>query len=231
MSEHSRLKILFIGKKDDHCSQQAADFIRLHFRDSVIIFSKRGDAIAPEALHWKGDLLISYLAQWIIPQELLERAQLAAINFHPGPPEYPGIGCTNFAIYNGEKTFGITCHHMVSKVDSGEIIIVRRFPVFENDTVYSITQRCYIHILHAFYELMGIILMNKELPSSSETWKRPPYRRKDLNKLCELTPDMSPEEIDKRVRATTFGDQIWAFMKVGDQTFSLSGEGKIEGML
>lgn len=205
------MRVLFIGKQDDHFSKIAADFITLHFEDPVIVYSKRTEPFPPELLDWQGDLIISYLAQWIIPAALLGRATFAAINLHPGPPEYPGIGCTNFAIYNGEKEFGITCHHMQPRVDSGSIIAVRRFPVLENDTVYSITQRCYVEILHLFYELITGILVGKTLPLSEETWKRKPYTRKQLNALCELSADLDPQEIARRVKATTYGRKVWAY--------------------
>ena len=220
-SSKNNLKVLFIGKAEDHHSRMAADFIGLHFKDALVVFSKRTDPFPAELNDWEGDLLISYLAQWIIPAGLLAKAKYAAINFHPGPPEYPGIGCTNFAIYNGEKEFGVTCHHMIAMVDSGSMVAVRRFPVFATDTVYSVTQRCYNEILHLFFELMSSILVGKALPESSETWKRKPYTRKQLNQLCELSADMDKAEIDRRVRATTYGNKVWAYMKEeGDMSYS-----------
>lgn len=206
----SNLKVLFIGKADNLYAKVAAEFIQLHFENPQIVFSKRTDAFPAELYDWKGDLLISYLAQWIIPNRLLSNADLAAINLHPGPPEYPGIGCTNFAIYNGEKEFGITCHHMLAKVDSGSLIAVRKFPVFETDTVYSITQRCYVEILHLFFELISGFLQGKNFPESKKTWTRKPYKRKDLDELCELREEMSEEEIQRRIKATTYGDKVWA---------------------
>ena len=212
-STKSKLKILFIGKAEDHYSKTAADFVSLHFEEPVIVFSKRSDPFPDFLYEWEGDLLVSYLAQWIIPASLLSKAKYAAINFHPGPPEYPGIGCTNFAVYNGEKEFGITCHHMVAKVDSGSLIAVRRFPVLLNDTVYSITQRCYNEILHLFYDLIGRIIMGNALPVAAETWTRKPYTRKQLNALCELTADMDPAEVERRLKATTYGTKVWAYMR------------------
>lgn len=206
----SKLKILFIAKADNFYASAAADFIRQHFEKPLIVFSRRKDPFPQELHQWKGDLLISYLAQWIIPAAVLNNASRAAINLHPGPPEYPGIGCTNFAVYNHETVFGITCHHMLSKVDSGELIAVRRFPVLGSDTVYSITQRCYAEILHLFYEIMTGILQGRPLPACPETWKRKPYKRKDLDELCELRPGMSEEEVQRRIKATTFGDKVWA---------------------
>src|SRR5436190_20752627 len=209
----SGMKVLFIGKEGDSYSKTAADFIQLHFKNSVVIFSKRTDPFPLYLQQWEGDLIISYLAQWILPDSILQKARKAAINFHPGPPEYPGIGCTNFAVYNKEKEFGITCHHMLAKVDSGSIIAVRRFPVFENDTVYSITQRCYTEILHLFYKLISDVLTNQPLPQSSEIWTRKPYTRKQLNELCELKAGMDKDEIDLRIKATTYGTKVWAQMK------------------
>jgi methionyl-tRNA formyltransferase len=221
-----KMKILFLGKENDHNSEIAAGFLQLHFKDVTVVYSNRKNPLADCVYDWEGDFLISYLAQWIIPAAVLEKATWAAINFHPGSPEYPGIGCTNFAIYNREKEFGITCHHMVPMVDSGQIIAVRRFPLFENDTVYSITQRCYTEMLHLFYELISNVLSGKSLPQSTETWKRKAYTRKQLNELCELTPAMNPDEIALRIKATTYGDKQWAFMKPVEDTTKYSSEKK-----
>jgi methionyl-tRNA formyltransferase len=223
---NSGLKILFIGKADDHCSKMAADFLKTHFPNARIVYSKRDLPMPGDLMEWEGDLLISYLAQWIIPGRLLSKATMSAINFHTGSPDYPGIGCTNFAIYNGEKEFGITCHHMLERVDSGDIIAVRRFPVFEKETVFSMTQRCYAEIWHLFYELMSGLLQGKPLPLSQEKWTRKPYTRKQLNELCELTPDMSAEEKARRIRATTYGDKVWAYIREGDQKVSYSSDSK-----
>jgi methionyl-tRNA formyltransferase len=218
----NEMRVLFIGKEGDSYSKTAADFVQLHFRNAVIVFSKRTDPFPGHLHEWEGDLIISYLAQWIIPGSLLQKAKKAAINFHPGPPDYPGIGCTNFAVYNREKEFGITCHHMLAKVDSGSIIEVRRFPVFENDTVYSITQRCYTEILHLFYKLISDLLTNRSLPQSNETWTRMPYTRKQLNELCELRPDMDKDEIALRIKATTYGNKVWAHMKTEETNTTYS---------
>lgn len=225
----NRFSILFIGKHDDVYSKTASDFVKLHFPGSKIIFSKRTEPFPEELLQWEGDIIISYLAQWIIPAALLQKAKFAAINLHPGPPEYPGIGCTNFAMYNNEKEFGITCHHMQARVDSGKIIGVRRFPILDNDTVYSITQRCYNEILHLFYELMTGLIAQGQFPESNETWKRKPYTRKQLNALCELTEDLDDNEIARRVKATTYGKKVWAYYLKNEEKIPYSYEGQIEG--
>ncbi len=223
-------KVLFIGKAGDPHSESAAAYITLHFESPKIIFSRRSDPFPAELLEWKGDLLISYLSQWIIPAALLEKARVAAINFHPGPPEYPGIGCTNFAMYHGEKTFGVTCHHMQARVDTGSIIAVRRFTILPIDTVYSITQHCYRLIRQLFTEMMEYFMQHGAFPQSGESWTRKPFTRKQLNELCILHPEMSPEEIRLRLKVTTFGDEIWAQVKTGDRVIPYN-EAVKEGLI
>ena len=152
------LRILFLRKKDNQYAQRAEDFIRRSFQHAVIFSGGRKDKLPADVLNWKGDLVVSFISSWIYPQSLLSNANMAAINFHPGSPEYPGTGCTNFAIYNGEKEYGVTCHHMNEGVDSGNIIAVKRFPVTGNDTVYQVTQHCYKLIEEMFYEIINDFL-------------------------------------------------------------------------
>lgn len=223
INKQPNLRILFIGKAGDFFSRQAADFVLAHYPSAKIIYSERQEPFPQELFNWKGDLIISYLSQWIIPQSLLQNASLAALNFHPGPPEYPGIGCTNFAVYNKADEFGVTCHHMASKVDTGDIVAVKRFPVFETDTVYSITQQCYSHILNMFYNIFSLIMHGENIPSSKEAWMRKPYLRKELDDLCRLTPDMDLKEIELRIKATNY-TQPWAFMQVGNKVIKLTAD-------
>lgn len=217
------LRILFLRKKDNEYAQRAEDFVRKHFRDNLIFSGGRNDKLPAAVLNWKGDLLVSFISSWIYPEQLLANADLAAINFHPGSPDYPGTGCTNFAIYDGVKEYGVTCHHMKGTVDSGKIIDVKRFHVKEEDTVFSVTQHCYKLIEETFYEMMNLVLQGQSLPVTNESWKRKPYTRKQLDELCHIRPEMSDEEINKRIKATTYKTP-WAFTKIGKHIFKLQEE-------
>ena len=217
------LRILFLRKKDNAYAQRAEDFVRKHFQQTLIFAGGRKDKLPAEVLNWKGDLIVSFISSWIYPEQLLSGAAFAAINFHPGSPEYPGTGCTNFAIYNGAKEYGVTCHHMSAGVDSGKIIVVKRFPVKETDTVYSVTQHCYKLIEETFYEIMNQISKGQPLPVTNEQWKRKPYTRKQLDELCTIAPGMTEEEIGKRIKATTYKTP-WAITKIGNHIFKLQAE-------
>jgi len=212
------MKILFITKKGDLNAQIASEYLKQIHSSAVIVFGDRKTPFPKEVLSWKGDYIFSYLSPWIIPNSLLERAEKGAINWHPGPPEYPGIGCTNFAIYNKESKFGITCHYMKKKVDTGDIIEVRRFSILKKDTVYSITQKCYTQILFSFYSIIEKITNNELIHLSDEKWKRKPYTRKELNNLCIIDNQMSLSEIENRIKATTY-DKPWAYIEVKGKKF------------
>lgn len=214
-------KILLIGKKDDARCMQAISFLKRDIFELDVILGKRGELFPKEFISWQGDYIISYLSPWILPKTLLQQARKAAINFHPGPPEYPGIGCTNFAIYEGVKSYGVTCHHMASRVDTGEIIAVRRFPVLPNDSVYALTQRCYKHLLVCFFETISLIISGQSFPKVSEQWGRLPYTRKELNELCRLSCDMDEDEIKRRIKAVTYPGMPGAYIEIAGQKFVL----------
>lgn len=212
------MDILFIGKKNDVYAQNASEYLKTVFPKTNIIFGVRGDVLPEHLNQWKGDYIFSYLSPWIIPQFLLERAEKGALNWHPGPPEYPGIGCTNFAIYNNEKSYGITCHYMLAKVDTGKIIEVKRFPILKNDTVYTVTQKCYALIVNSFFRIVEKIYNEEQLPVSNEHWKRRPFTRKELDLLSEIKTEMTHDEIEKRIKATTY-DKPWAFVNIKGKKF------------
>ncbi|MBI5840518.1 MAG: hypothetical protein HZB19_10485 [Chloroflexi bacterium] len=201
---NSDISILFLGKADDADCARALEFCRQRFARVTFCLGRWGEALPPEARDWEGDYVISYLSRWVVPESLLKRARRAAINFHPASPDYPGIGCNNFALYEDAKEYGATCHHMASKVDTGTIIAVKRFPVYPEDNVDTLLKRTYENQMELFFEITGLMAEGKELPVSTEKWTRPPFTRVQFNELFKVTPDMSADEIARRVRAVSY---------------------------
>jgi len=200
----TELSLLFLGKADDEDCARALAFCQKNFSSVSSCLGRWGDPLAPEIRAWEGDYIISYLSRWVVPADLLARAKRAAINFHPASPEYPGIGCNNFALYEDAREYGTTCHHMASKVDTGAIIAVKRFPVYPDDNVESLLKRTYEHQIELFFEIAGMIAKEKELPVSDEKWTRSPFTRAQFNELFRITPGMSKEEIERRIRAISY---------------------------
>ena len=196
--------VLLLGKANDVHVGRAVQFCRMNFTTVSVFLGNWDDPLPDGAASWTGDLIISYLARWIVPAGLLKQARIA-INFHPGPPEYPGYGCNNFAIYEGAREYGVTCHHMAPRVDTGTIIDVMRFPVLATDNAGTLLARAYDFQLVLFYRMVGRIVRGEELPVSGETWTRKPFTRKQFGELGRVTPGMTEEEIARRKRATEVG--------------------------
>lgn len=197
--------LLFLGKVDDPHCERALEWCRSQPLDVQAHLGGWGEPLPAEARGWEGDLIVSYLSRWVVPQHLLAVARVAAINFHPASPDYPGIGCNNFALYDGAAEYGVTCHHMAATVDTGPIIAVRRFPVTEDDDVASLLTRTYEVQFELFIEVMEALVAGRGLPSSAETWTRSPYTRAEFDQLGKISPDMDADEIARRIRATSFG--------------------------
>src|SRR5512141_2939953 len=169
--------LLFLGKDGDPDCMRALEFCRQRFEPLTYCLGKWGDPLPADIQGWEGDYIVSYLSRWFIPEALLQRARKAAINFHPASPDYPGIGCNNFALYENVTEYGVTCHHMARKVDTGRIIAVRRFPVYQTDDVDALLKRTYENQIALFFEIIALMAEGRELPVSDETWTRPPFTR------------------------------------------------------
>ena len=213
------MKISLFAKLDKPYLKEIITFLKSSNAQLSIYTGSINDGFPKKAYKENPDILISFLSPWIIPKSVLVRTRIANINFHPGPPEYPGIGCFNFAIYNDEKRYGVTAHIMKEKVDTGAIIGIKMFPLLKNDSVYSLSLKSYKHLRDLFYKTIGFILKNNSLPNTITSWKRKPFLRKELEDLCLINYKMSKKEIEKRIRATVYPNMPGAYIKLAGYKF------------
>lgn len=156
-----------------------------------------------ESLDWMRDAdphyLICFLYHWIVPAAILNNVKVAAINFHPAPPEYRGAGSYSYAIYNREQAYGTTCHHMDPVPDSGAIIKVRRFGISEAGSFELLKQLTMVQTLVNFCEIIDVIRAGGPLPMSNERWSGPVRRQREFRDFLTITPAMDSVEINRRI--------------------------------
>lgn len=211
--------VLFLTKYNKPVARQCELFLRNMGAEVNACYSVDDDM----ARHGTVDYVVSVLYPNVLPPWILAQAKIAALNFHPGPPEYPGIGCTNFALYDGVNKYGVTCHKMSARPDAGPIIDVRRFPIIEGDNVETLTERCYFYLQTQFVDVMGGALQGRELMQNfNQQWARTAYTRKDLNALCRIMPGMSAQEMRRRIVATTYRDYPGPFVELCGIPFNIS---------
>ena len=207
-------RALFIGFEDcDYC-QKANNFLKVcGFDVEWLKASKnRRDKLPQKYVDWQGDYIFHMKSYYILPKSLLDSAKIAAINFHPGSPEYPGSGCVNWALYNNESTTGITVHHLNEKIDNGDIIKVFKIPILPNDNIETLLPRVHMKQLAAFYDLVvaitkdGTEALNKFAESNSKIqWATKVGRIREIDRLQLVEQNISQEELQKTIRATAIG--------------------------
>ncbi|MFI1102234.1 formyltransferase family protein [Streptomyces melanogenes] len=135
---------------------------------------EHGDPVTQDPLDgWEGDWIIGFRADYVLSGQELKRARRGALNFRPGPPDIRGVGMYEVALARSADTFGVTCHHMVERVDAGPIVEVERFPVAEGATGTALGEEAAARAYLQFLRLMPLVVNGAELPVSTEEWRGP----------------------------------------------------------
>ena len=215
------MKICIIAKKNKPYIDKIIKLTKKNFNNLDIYLGVYGDVYPKNLDKKKYDVLISYLSPWIINQKTLSKIKLFSLNFHPGPPEYPGTGCYNFAIYNNEIKYGVTAHLMDKTVDTGKIIKVNKFKISKKITVNELMNKSYKSMFLLFKYVLKNMIIKKKITFSNDNWKRKPFKRKEFKKLLIIKKDMSSNEIKKRIRATYFKGNPGPYIKLVGKKFEL----------
>lgn len=203
-------RVLFFGRAECGATVDLLkEFIRYEFDVTFVKSREHGEKL-PDDLHgWEGDYIICFRSLFVLPKRLIEKASVAAINFHPAPPEYPGSGCINFALYDEVSEYGVTAHIMNELVDNGDILEVRRFLVSPSDNLPTVLTHTHRELLNLCMDfIIGIyaegksFLKKKLIFSEAESWKGEARRLKELEALKSIDVDVSEKELKRVIRAT-----------------------------
>ena len=167
------------------------------------------------------DFLFNYLSPVIVPERILQSIKRAAINFHPAPPEWPGIGSASYALYEGDETFGVTAHVMTAKVDSGAIVRSMRFPIVPDDDCESLFQRALHFSLFLFYDVLSNAAQAGEARPSGDAWKRSAIRRAEFEKWMRVSTSDTADEVRRKVRALRHSTLPGPYVEVAGMKFHL----------
>ncbi|UCM89752.1 methionyl-tRNA formyltransferase [Streptomyces marincola] len=118
------------------------------WNDSVVDLARKHDLpvlerkyandgeVAEQLKRLRPDLLVSSdWRTWVAPH-IYGLATYGAINIHDALlPRYGGFAPLNWALVNGESEVGVTVHFMNEDFDLGDIVVQKRVPVEDGDTV------------------------------------------------------------------------------------------------
>jgi methionyl-tRNA formyltransferase len=145
--------------------------------------------------------LIAFVTPVIVPKSILEQLGYGAVNFHPGPPGYPGWAPAHFALYDQADEFGATVHLMVEKVDAGPIIDLAVFPLPPDASVFTLEGMAYARLAFLFWRMARELACDVLLPQAiGVPWGTRKYSRNHYLKMCDIPLDISRAEFERRMR-------------------------------
>jgi len=99
------------------------------------------------------DLVVSLSASQIFSKKVLRLARWATINVHNAPlPRYQGMLPSFWVLYHGEKETATTVHLMDETIDTGDIVVQKRVPISEDETLDSLIKKTKLLTVDALLE-------------------------------------------------------------------------------
>jgi methionyl-tRNA formyltransferase len=145
--------------------------------------------------------LIAFATAEIVSAIVLARLGYGAINFHPGPPSYPGWAPAHFALHHRATEFGATAHIMVEKVDAGPIIDAALFAIPPDISVLGLEGLAYAHLAQLFWRMARSLATDPgPLPTTPLKWGARKYSRSAYRAICEIPLDIPKDELEHRIR-------------------------------
>ena len=175
----------------------------LAFRPGVKIIPahSKADLLALSADTLSRSRLIAFVTSTIVPASVLAALGYGAYNFHPGPPDYPGLSPAQFALYEGAHSFGATVHRMVAKVDAGPIIAVSEFAMPESPTLTALETLAFQHLARLFWDLSPDLMADAPLTETGLVWGTHRSTKRSTEDMCTVAPDIGAAELHRRIAA------------------------------
>jgi methionyl-tRNA formyltransferase len=154
------------------------------------------------------DIIYSVQHHEILQAVHINRARQIAVNLHMAPlPEYRGCNQFSFAIIDGKAEFGTTVHRMDTRIDHGDILFQKRFPIPENCWVgelYDLTAQASFRL---FTQTWASILSGNFTPVPQADWipqhGASLHLRHEINDLKKIDLNWDAPKIERHIRATS----------------------------
>lgn len=153
------------------------------------------------------DILYSVQYHKILKTEHIGKARERAVNLHMAPlPEYRGSNQFSYAILEDKEEFGTTIHLMDERIDHGDILFQKRFPIPPNCWVQQLYQLTFDASIRLFRQTLRHIvegiytpLPQADLIPSKGTSL---HYRHEIVDLKRIDLNWDKATIEKHIRAT-----------------------------
>ena len=148
------------------------------------------------------DLCVISHFERLIKKPLLDIPPMGFINLHPSLlPYYRGMSPQHWPIINGDKEAGITVHYVDEGVDTGNIILQRKFPLSGNEYVNDLQKRWLEEYKTIMVEAICKIVNGE--PSFSQSELKGSYYDKLTEEDCQIDLEGSKNQAYNLVRGVS----------------------------
>lgn len=225
MTQHRASAVLLLGDRGgsaDEAEACARDLFDVRASARYLRGAKRLGPVVESALRGGDvDYVLNFMSPVILSADVLRRVRVGAVNFHPAPPEWPGVGSASYALYAGDAAYGVTAHLMEERVDSGPILRVDRFPIEPTDTCDSLMDRAIVRSLHQFCSLAAEIARSGLPRPSGDRWSRRASTRDEFERWMTISPKATSDQIVRKVRALRSARFPGPFIELAGHRFEL----------
>lgn len=168
------------------------------------------------------DLVISFLFWELIREPLLSLGRIGCLNFHPAPlPDLRGVGGYNVAILEGMREWGVSCHFVDAKFDTGDLVEVDRFAIDpDRETAFSLDLISQRQLVGLFQRVIRRVLAGDELPRTPQGSGRY-VDRSEFERLRRVRPG---DDLDRKLRAFWYPPYPGAVLEVNGRDVTLVDE-------
>lgn len=174
------------------------------------------------------DLVVSFLFWNLIREPLLSLGTIGCLNFHPAPlPDFRGVGGYNVAILEGLPSWGVSCHFVDERFDTGDVVEVRRFDVDQaGETAFSLDLKSQDHLVQLFQSVLGRALAGESLPREPQGEGRY-VSRGEFDELRVVRPG---DDLGRKLRAFWYPPWPGAVIDVDGRRLTLVDDGLLAGV-
>lgn len=137
------------------CVRRARDIAEYRLKRDTLVARARRLGLSPEfskdvnspgtvstIRQFGPDLLVSLFTMHIYRDEILSLPRIMALGSHPSIlPNYRGLEVFFWALANGETESGVSVFRLARRVDRGEVVAQRTFPISPSDSVRGVYAR------------------------------------------------------------------------------------------
>lgn len=148
----------------------------------------------------KPDVVIVVAYGKILPKDFLEFAKYGCINIHGSIlPEYRGAAPIQWSVLDGKEFAGVTSMQMNEGLDTGDILLVEKSKIQENETSGDLYERLTVLGADVLLKTLNAIKNNSLNPQKQDDSKSSYAKMLDKS-LSKIDWNLSAQEVHNKIR-------------------------------